>query len=101
MDAIYATGEAVSGVDEDFRPPLQAIKSAADDAFREGNTFVSCELDAALAAIAELIAASQEMRSILRTTLAVNCKCDDEFIDAQTHRIDAALAACKPKEAQS
>lgn len=46
----------------------------------------------ARAAVAELIEASRALRTCYRTTLDVNCKCDDEFIDRQTAEFDAALA---------
>lgn len=43
-------------------------------------------------AIKELVKAANEMRLNFRCVLSVNCKCDEEFVDRQTERFDAALA---------
>jgi hypothetical protein len=41
--------------EHEYRPVLEAVKAAADNAFVEQNTFVACELDAACETVAELI----------------------------------------------
>ena len=51
----------------EFRPPLVAIKAAADEAFKEQNTFVACELDEARDAVAELIEAADWALAVLES----------------------------------
>lgn len=57
------------------------------------------QLTEARAGIAALIVASKRMRDNFRTTLSVNCKCDDEFIDKQTAEFDSLVASIQSGDA--
>ena len=49
----------------------------------------------AIDAVRDLMVEARAMRDNFRCVLEVNCKCDAEFINAQTASFDAAIARCK------
>src|SRR5690606_21091035 len=72
--------------EHEYRPVLEALKAAADNAFVEQNTFVACELDVARATVAELIESLDWALLRIRTSLDMG---------EQYERAAAVLARCK------